>query len=98
VAGVAYVIGWEIYLAATDYTFMETYVAQSIEAKRAAGVSAAELEAYAAQLNQIKEAYRNPLFRLPMTFAEIFPVGLLIALISAAILRNPRVLPARASA
>jgi hypothetical protein len=98
VAGVAYVIGWEIYLAATNYTFMETYVAQSIEAKRAAGVSAAELDAYAAQLNQIKEAYRNPLFRLPMTFAEIFPVGLLIALISAAILRNPRVLPARASA
>lgn len=98
VAGVAYVIGWEIYLAATNYTFMETYVAQSIEAKRAAGVSAAELEAYTAQLNQIKEAYRNPLFRLPMTFAEIFPVGLLIALISAAILRNPRVLPARASA
>lgn len=96
VASVAYVIGWEVYLAATNYTFMETYVAQSIEAKRAAGVSAAELDAYAAQLNQIKEAYRNPLFRLPMTFAEIFPVGLLIALISAAILRNPRVLPARA--
>jgi hypothetical protein len=43
----------------------------------------------------MKEMYRNPLFRLPMTFIEIFPVGLLIALISAAILRNPRILPAR---
>jgi hypothetical protein len=31
-----------------------------------------------------------------MTFIEIFPVGFLIALISAAILRNPKVLPARA--
>ncbi len=30
-----------------------------------------------------------------MTFMEIFPVGLLISLISAAVLRNPRVLPAR---
>jgi lipopolysaccharide export LptBFGC system permease protein LptF len=44
----------------------------------------------------MKDAYRNPLFRLPMTFAEIFPMGLLIALISAAILRNPKILPARA--
>jgi hypothetical protein len=33
--------------------------------------------------------------RVPMTFLEIFPVGALIALISAAVLRNPKVLPAR---
>jgi hypothetical protein len=31
-----------------------------------------------------------------MTFLEIFPVGLIIALISAAVLRNPKVLSARA--
>ena len=95
IAGLAYVAGWEMYLAATHYTFMDNYVAHMIEAKRAAGVSGAELEAYMAQMNQMKAAYANPLFRLPMTFAEIFPVGLLVALISAAILRNPRVLPAR---
>jgi hypothetical protein len=96
IAGVAYVIGWEIYLAATNYRFMENYVAQMIEAKRSAGVAGPELAAYSAELNEMKDAYRNPLFRLPMTFAEIFPMGLLIALISAAILRNPKILPARA--
>jgi hypothetical protein len=95
IAGLAYVIGWEIYLAATDYAFMDNYIAQMIEAKRAAGVSGPEFDAYVAQLEQMKTAYANPLFRLPMTFLEIFPVGLLIALISAAILRNPKVLPAR---
>lgn len=94
-AGVAYVIAWEIYLAATDYAFMDNYIAHLIEAKRAAGVSGAELEAQIAQLNAMKESYANPLFRVPMTFLEIFPVGLLIALISAAVLRNPKVLPAR---
>ena len=47
-------------------------------------------------MNELRDAYANPLFRLPMTFLEIFPVGLLIALISAAVLRNPKVLPARA--
>lgn len=95
IAGIAYVVGWEIYLAATNYTFMDNYVAQMIEAKRAAGVTGAEFDAYAAELEQMRVAYQNPLFRLPMTFIEIFPVGLLIALISAAILRNPKVLPAR---
>jgi hypothetical protein len=42
------------------------------------------------------EMYANPLYRLPMTFAEIFPVGLVIALLSAALLRNPRLLRATA--
>ena len=97
IAGVAYVIGWEMYLAATNYVFMDNYVAQMIEAKRAAGVSGAEVGAYVAQLQQMQVSYRNPLFRVPMTFVEIFPVGLIIALISAAILRNPKVLPARAA-
>jgi hypothetical protein len=35
------------------------------------------------------------LFRLPMTFIEIFPVGALVSLIAAALLRNPRFLAAR---
>ncbi len=46
-------------------------------------------------METFKAQYANPLFRLPMTFIEIFPVGVLVSLISAAILRNPRVLPAR---
>jgi hypothetical protein len=95
-AGVVYVTGWEIYLAATDYTFMDNYAARLIEARRTAGMSGAELAAYVAEMEQMKAMYRNPLLRLPMTFLEIFPVGLLIALISAAILRNPAVLPQRA--
>ena len=37
----------------------------------------------------------HPLYRMPLTFIEIFPVGVLISLISAAVLRDSRVLPAR---
>ena len=40
--------------------------------------------------------YRNPLYRMPITFIEMFPVGVLISAISAGILRNSRVFPARA--
>jgi hypothetical protein len=35
---------------------------------------------------------------MPIRCIEIFPVGVLVSLISAAVLRNPRVLPARRAA
>lgn len=95
VAGVIYVIGWEITLALTHYEFMDSYAAAAIEAKRASGASAAEISAVTAQMAEFKAQYSNPWFRMPVTFVEIFPVGVLVSLISAALLRNSRFLPAR---
>jgi hypothetical protein len=95
IAGVVYVAAWESFLQISHYPFMENYTAAMIEQQRAAGVSGAELDAFVAEMEKAKADYANPLYRLPMTFIEIFPVGFLIALISAAILRNPKVLPAR---
>ena len=46
-------------------------------------------------MDAFKVQYANPLFRMPMTFAEIFPVGVLVSLVSAALLRNSRFLSAR---
>jgi hypothetical protein len=98
VAGVAYVLVWEVYLAATGYEFAETYAAAMVEAKRARGVSGDALQKEIANAQAFVAQYRNPLFRAPMTFVEIFPVGLLIALISAGLLRNPKLLPKRSVA
>ena len=98
VAGLAYVAVWEIYLAVTNYAFMDGYVAETLAAKRAAGVTGEAYAKAAAQMETMRVQYANPLFRLPMTFVEIFPVGLLIAVVSAALLRNPKFLPARARA
>jgi hypothetical protein len=39
------------------------------------------------------EAYRNPLFRVGMTFLEVFPVGLVVVLVSAGILSRRRSRP-----
>ena len=96
VAGVAYVAIWEGYLAITHYRFMDDYTAQMLTAKKAEGLSGAAYDKLAAEMAQMTKNYANPLYRMPMTFAEIFPVGLLVALVSAALLRNPRFLPARA--
>ena len=95
VAGIAYVLIWEVYMALTHYTFMDNYTAAMLAKQKAAGVSAAEYAKLAAEMEKMKVQYANPLFRMPMTFAEIFPVGLLVALVSAALLRNPKFLPAR---
>lgn len=94
VAGIAYVLVWEVYLAATDYRFMDDYIASLLRDHRAAGASAASLAKETAELETLRVQYRDPLFRMPMTFLEVAPVGLLVALVSALLLRNPRVLPA----
>lgn len=95
-AGVAYVIGWEMYLAATDYAFMDEYIAGILKARKEAGVSAEAIAKELAGLEKMRLNYAKPWFRLPMTFLEIFPVGLLVSLVSALLLRNPKLLPARA--
>jgi uncharacterized membrane protein YhaH (DUF805 family) len=96
VAAVFYVGGWEAYLAATDYSFMDGYVAHMIEAKKAAGLAGEALAKEIEALEAMKEGYKNPVYRIGITFLEIFPVGFIIALVTAALLRNPRILPARA--
>ena len=93
VAGIAYVLTWELYLAASGYRFMEEYAAAYAASQAAAGVPAAVT---AAEVQWMRDIYANPLSRMAMTFMEIFPVGLLVALISAALLRNPKLLPATA--
>ena len=95
VAGVAYVAAWEVFLVATDYAFMTEYADSVIAQKEADGASAAEIAETREKLETMMAHYANPLFRLPITFSEIFPVGLLVSLVSAALLRKPEVLPAR---
>ncbi len=98
VASIVYVVAWEINLSVTDYSFIEDYTARMIEDKKSEGVSGAALDDVVTEMEQLKTKYANPLFRLPITFSEIFPVGLLITLIAAGVLKNSNVLPAKAGA
>ena len=88
VASIVYVAVWEIYLAATDYAFIGEYTAGLIESQRADGLQGPELEAFINEMEAMNANYARPLYRLPLTFVEIFPVGLLVTLISAAVLRK----------
>jgi len=96
VAGLFYVAGWEAYLATSEGNFMDEYATSVLADMRASGASEAEITAAKAQMTPYVEMYRQPATRMLITFSEIFPVGLIVALVSALALRNPRVLPARA--
>lgn len=98
VAAILYVLGWEAVLAGSGRDFIAEYSAGIVQSMQADGAPAAAIQAKQAELAQIGEAYKNPLFRMPITFLEIAPVGLIVAFVSAAILRDPRVLPARRDA
>jgi len=94
VAGIAYVAVWETFVALTHYDFMGDYIASIRHARESAGISGPALAREMAELEAMRVQFANPLFRLPMIFLEIFPVGLVVALVSAALLRNPRFMPA----
>ncbi len=88
IASVVYVLVWEIYLSITDYSFVETYFKSVLEAKNLAGLDELQLAAAVAETEQMKAQYYNPFIRVPMSVLEIFPVGLLISIITAITLRN----------
>lgn len=94
IASVIYVIAWEAAQALAHYDFAGDYSRAMIEHAQAKGDAAALAKA-TAEATAFKTQYANPLYRLPMTFVEIFPVGVLVSLISAALLCNSRFMPAR---
>ncbi|MGA9334966.1 MAG: DUF4199 domain-containing protein [Rudaea sp.] len=95
IAGIVYVAAWEAAVAVTHMDFAASYSAAMIEQQKAKGVSAEELARFVAEMERFKVQYANPLFRLPMVFIEIFPVGVLVSLVSAGLLRNSRFLSTR---
>lgn len=88
VAALAYVVTWEIYSAVSGTDFIDTYTNELIAQMRAEGMEGAELNAEIQKMEKFKASYANPFFRIPVTFSEIFPVGLLVSLVSAALLRT----------
>ena len=89
ISSVCYVIAWEILYFNFMPDFMDKYAAHVIEKARAAGESAQAIQAKQQEMQQFKELYNhNLLVNVAMTLIEPLPVGLIITLISAAILRK----------
>jgi hypothetical protein len=93
-----YVIAWEIAYFNFFPNFLDQYSAHVLAKMRSTGASEAAIQESAAKMAELAKHYTNPLFNSAITFMEVFPVGLIMTLLSAAILRRKPPQDAPASA
>lgn len=83
-----YIVTWEIIYFNFMHDFLDKYNAHIIAKLQESGATAAAIQAKMQEMAAFKKSYENPFFNAAVTFVEPFPVGLLITLISSAILRK----------
>jgi hypothetical protein len=83
-----YVAMWEILYFNFMPHFMDSYFAAQIHKVQSSGLDPATTAARVAAIQQSQQLYQNPIVNMAYTFMEPLPVGLIITLISAAILRR----------
>ncbi|HEX6729030.1 MAG TPA: DUF4199 domain-containing protein [Pyrinomonadaceae bacterium] len=83
-----YVMTWDFIYHRFLPNFLDQYSSYVVEKMRAQGATQEELNQTIQQNEQFKEWYKNPFLRYAMMMMEAFPVGLLITLLSAFILRR----------
>jgi hypothetical protein len=88
ISSVCYVVMWEVLYFNFMPHFMDGYFAAQIHKVQAAGLDAATTAARVAAIQHSQQLYQNPLVNMAYTIMEPLPVGLLITLISAALLRR----------
>jgi hypothetical protein len=88
IASTMYVVTWLIYYYFFIPDFMEKYSQMMINNLTKEGASAVKIAAKTQEMKMYAEMYKNPLFVVLLTYSEVFPVGLVIALITAAILKR----------
>ena len=88
VASSMYVLVWLVYYYGFVPDFMDKYTEYVLRTARSDGATATELEMKAADMARFSELYKNPLMVVLITYAEVFPLGLVISLISALLLKR----------
>ncbi|HEX9367561.1 MAG TPA: DUF4199 domain-containing protein, partial [Vicinamibacterales bacterium] len=83
-----YVVTWEIIYFKLAPGFAEKYTAYAIDKARASGASPQAVEETVQQMRSFKQMYDRPVMNAAITFMEPFPIGLVVALVSAGVLRR----------
>jgi hypothetical protein len=88
ISSVCYVVMWEILYFNFMPHFMDGYFAAQIHKVQSAGLDPATTAAQVAAIEHSQQLYQNPVVNMAYTLMEPLPVGFLITLISAALLRR----------
>jgi len=88
ITSIFYVATWLFIYYQLMPDFCDRMIQYTIESAKASGATQQVLDAQIQKLNQLKTLLANPFINAALTFIEPFPVGLIITLVSAAILRK----------
>jgi hypothetical protein len=88
IASTVYVGAWLIDYYCFIPDFAEKYATSSIAHLKASGASPAKIAQETASMASMAQMYKNPLFVILLTYMEIVPVGLVVSLLSALILKK----------
>ena len=88
IASTIYVIAWlvDYYFFIPD--FMDKISAHELDKLKASGATAVEIDKQTKEMADFATMYKNPFFNAMITYVEILPVGLIVTLISALILKR----------
>lgn len=96
IGSVGYIIGGEVYTAINPGfapKVMEKYKEFETAKMTQRGATQAEIDTAVQQMTDMIKMMENPFLRVVIYLVEIFPVGVIITLLSAALLRKREVLP-----
>ncbi|MFT4023005.1 MAG: DUF4199 domain-containing protein [Flavihumibacter sp.] len=85
VGATMYVVAWLFYYYLFVPDFIDKYTEHMLSTCQN---DPALLDATSRQMASLKEMYKNPLFVVLITYSEVLPVGLVVALISALVLKR----------
>lgn len=87
ISSIFYVVSWMVIYAYMVPDFMDKYQAYELRKLELSGTSPAVIAEKKKTMTAMMESYKNPIYRVAFTFLEIFPVGLIVSLISSFIVR-----------
>jgi len=92
VSCVCYVVTWEVlyFGVGSMRQFMTKYGEYMVDQARRSGASPQAIQTQIQEMERYRQLYENPLANAAITFLEPFPIGLVITVISAAILRRKK--------
>ena len=85
---ICYVAMWEVLSETVEKNFAHDYAAALVKHAEKSGLQGAALDAKIAEAHNFEVMYSNPFYRASMTLLEPLPVGIVMALVTAGILRR----------